>query len=493
MGIIENQATKNAIYSYIGAALGFITIFWMPRLLDTEQNGLIRILISFATLFSQFSNFGFNAVTLRLFPHFKDKEKGHNGYLFYAIIVPTIGFLISCTIFFVFREKIIENNIEKSKLFVDYLYYLIPLTFFTLFFNVFDTYLRAGYNSVLGASTKEVVQRILILGTMSAYFFEFINFYAFIFLYTLSISVSTIILAIKIIQSGEWHIKPNAQFLTKKLRIEVLKISYLTLISELSAAIIVSIDSIMLNFLLGLSKTGVYGIAASFGTLMLIPARSINRISSSIVVENFKKNDLQAINSIYKKSCNSQLAIASILLIGVLINIDNLMDFLPSDFRSGKPVIIILCIGYFIEMATGLNHVIVVFSKYYKLDSYFIAALVLIAISFNFIFIPIYGITGAAVATATTLTFGNITRTIFVYYKFDMQPYDINTIKILLIGTVCLFIGLNIPHVYNYIIDTLIRSVIVSILFSLMIVKLNATPEINNKLRKNLKRFSINI
>jgi O-antigen/teichoic acid export membrane protein len=489
VGIIEKQATRNAIYSYIGAALGFITLFWMPRLLNSEENGLIRVLISFATLFSQFSNLGFNAVTIRLFPHFRDKEKGHNGFLFYAITIPATGFIISCIFFFLFKENIIANNIEKSKLLVDYLYYLIPLTFFTLFFNVFDTYLRAGFNSVLGSSSKEVVQRILIILILCLYFFKLINFHAFVFLYTVAISVSTLILVFYLIANGEWHVKRNKDFMTPKIQREIIKLSSLTALSELSAGIIISIDSIMLNYLLGLSKTGIYGIAANFGNLMTIPARAISRITSSIVVEHFKKDDLKAIEALYKKSCNTQLAIGAILLIGVLVNIDNVMGLLPTEYQSGKSVIIILSLGYFVEMATGLNHIIVVFSKYYKYDSYFIATLVFIAILFNYIFIPIFGITGAALATASTLTFGNCMRSLFVYYKFKMQPYDMNTIKTIIISLLCLFLGNIIPKINNIIVDTFIRSGITILAFIILILIWEATPELNNKIRKNLKRF----
>ena len=104
MGIIEKQATKNAIYSYIGAALGFITITISAHLLNPDQNGLVRILIYISALFSQFSGLGFNTVTIRFFPYFRDKDKGHHGYLFYGIITTVIGFLI-CYAFFLCRMQ----------------------------------------------------------------------------------------------------------------------------------------------------------------------------------------------------------------------------------------------------------------------------------------------------------------------------------------------------------------------------------------------------
>ena len=120
MGIIESQATKNVIYSYLGAGLGFLTVIWMPYLMSTDANGLIRILISVSALMAQFANLGFSSVTVRLFPYFRNKEKGHHGFLFYGILISLAGFLICWLVFFLFKQQIIAQNIEKSKLLVDY-------------------------------------------------------------------------------------------------------------------------------------------------------------------------------------------------------------------------------------------------------------------------------------------------------------------------------------------------------------------------------------
>ena len=65
--------------------------------------------------------------------------------------------LICWLVFFLFKQQIIAQNIEKSMLLVDYLFYLMPLTFFTLFFGLFDNYLRACYSSVMGSFAKEFI------------------------------------------------------------------------------------------------------------------------------------------------------------------------------------------------------------------------------------------------------------------------------------------------------------------------------------------------
>src|SRR5690606_10898250 len=114
--------------------------------------------------------------------------------------------------------------------------------------------------------------------------------------------------------------------------------------------------------------------------------------------------------SVYRKSCINQLLIGLLLFIGIWANIDNIFKMLPAGFEVGKYVILFISLGYLIEMSTGLNGVILSTSKYYKYDSYFFIALIFITITSNYFLIPIWGITGSAIASALTLLFFNLFR-----------------------------------------------------------------------------------
>ncbi|MCW3071614.1 MAG: rane protein involved in the export of O-antigen and teichoic acid [Bacteroidetes bacterium] len=485
MGIIEKQATRNAIYSYIGAALGAISLFWMPQpnMLSTDENGLRALLISISALLAQFGNLGFSAVTIRFFPYFRNKEKGHHGFLYYSLLVSFIGFLLCFAVFLVLKNWIVETNIHKSKLFVDYLFYLMPLTFFTLFFNVFDTYLRATYSSVIGSFTKDFFQRISILILLAVYFFKVIDFPVFIFAYVVLTCLPTLILLLYIIKQGEWHVKPVKGFINRELRTEIVKLSIYSIISGGAGAVIMNIDVFMVNHLLDLKQTGIYAIAFYFGTIIIIPARSIYRISSSIVAEAFKQGNIEEIKRLYNKTCNTQMAIGLLLFIGIWCNVDNVMNILPEAYSSGRDVILIISIGYLFEMITGINQVIIANSRYYKYDTYFLIIIVFIVIGCNEWLIPIYGIAGSAMATAITAICYNVARWLFLFFVYKMQPYDLNTLKIILVAILAFIPGYFLPYMHNLVIDIAVRSSIIGGIFVLLLLKLEAAPELNSKIR----------
>ena len=140
MGIIKKQSISGTIYSYLGVILGFITTgILYPRIFSTEEVGLLRILISYSLLFAQFAGLGINTITVKLFPYFRDYKKKHNGYLGIAMLVSTIGLIISVGAFILLKPSILDGDKAGADLFARYFYYIIPLIIFTLLFKVVRT------------------------------------------------------------------------------------------------------------------------------------------------------------------------------------------------------------------------------------------------------------------------------------------------------------------------------------------------------------------
>ena len=75
-------------------------------------------------------------------------------------------------------------------------------------------------------------------------------------------------------------------------------------------------------------------------------------------------------------------------------------------------------------------------------------------------------------------------------YAFSNSNPDMNSLKLILIAAIAILPSFFIPQFQKYV-DIAIRSSIVGGIFILLTLKLEATPELNNKIRKNLKRFNI--
>ncbi|NCB60165.1 MAG: hypothetical protein EOM46_22405 [Gammaproteobacteria bacterium] len=95
MGIIIKQSIRGSVWSYLGVLVGFVTTSYLfPNYLSTDAVGLLGLLMAWSMLFAQISSLGFHGVTSRLFPYFRNRENGHNGFLFIAFMVMIAGFIL---------------------------------------------------------------------------------------------------------------------------------------------------------------------------------------------------------------------------------------------------------------------------------------------------------------------------------------------------------------------------------------------------------------
>ncbi|MFW5877564.1 MAG: lipopolysaccharide biosynthesis protein [bacterium] len=490
MGIIQKQAIKGTIYSYLGVVIGFITTaILFPRILSTNEIGLLKLLVSFSVLFAQFGSLGFNSVINRLFPYFRNYPDKHSGFIAFAMMVSFAGFVFTSLAFEIYKPTLIRNNIEDSSLLVEYVYLIIPLIFSVLFFNLFDAYNKVLYDTVLGAFLKEFLQRLLILLSILLYFFNIISLEYFVYAYVISFFIPTLILLIILIARGTITLKYRKEAFSKPVIREMSIISLFGFTAGLGGLAIVHIDSLLVNKFLGISMTGIYATTFFFGTLVLIPSRPLIKISTAILADSWKKNDLRNIDLVYRKSCINQTIIAILVFIGIWVNIHNVFKILPEEFEAGKYVILFISIANVFEMTAGVSGMIIGTSIHYRLSAVFIFIFLVLIVVLNFIFIPLYGLTGAAIATALAKLFYTLIRFIFLKIKYRMQPYNYKFLLLLIISLVSYLTAYFLPELENFVTDIIIRSMIVLFSFGILILIFNISEDVNNIYRDIISRF----
>lgn len=490
MGIIKKQSISGTIYSYIGVGLGFIISgLLFPRLLATDEVGLLRLLISYSTLLAQFAVLGVNSVTVKLFPYFRNEKKKHHGFLGLALLITMTGFLLTTIVYIGLHSYILEQAKEKSSLFIPYYYYVVPITLFTLLFGVFDTYYRVLYNAVRGIIYKEVIQRSLIIISVILYFFKAIEFQTLVILYTVSIASPALLLLFALIKDNKLYLKPDFSFIDKELARKMASVAFFGIVVSYSGVLVMNIDIIMVNYYLGLTYAGIYTITFFFGTLILVPMRTMGKISSVVIADAWKINDRKTIMDIYQKSTISLGAVGILLLIGIWGNIDNIIKIIGPSYEQGKYVILLIGMANLFDVFLGISPHIIVNSDKYKWQSYLLLFFVIMVIVTNIIFIPLYGIVGAALASMISKFIYNISKFVFLKVQFGFQPYTIKHLLLLAIAIATYYLSTLMAPFNNFIVDIIVRSAFIGGLFISAIYFLNISEDINVSIEKLVKRF----
>ena len=489
MGIIARQSIKQTTFAYIGVALAFVTnALIFPKFLLADEIGLLRLLVSFSMLFASFAGLGFTSATNRMFPYFRDTETKNHGFLSIAFSVTLIGTVISIIVFMLFRGTIIENNIDRSALFVDYLYYVIPLIIVTVFFNILDVYNRLLYDAVLGTFLKEFLQRVLIFSSIILYILDFLTFRQFVIAYLVALSLPTVIILVYLIRRKQFSLKPEPGFITKDLGRSLSSISFWGLLTTFSGVAFTTVDSIMVNALTDIGQTGIYFTTFVFGTIVIIPGRSVLKISTTLIADAWKENDLKMIFNVYYKSCLNLLIIGSLIFIGIWGNIHNILNILPDNYSIGKYVIFFAALGFLINMGAMTSGVIISTSRYYKIITFVSIAGLLLFLGFSYLLIPRFGIAGAALSIALAKVFNSVIMFIFIKVKFGLQPYNYKFLLVLVFAGVSYLVASLIPVLNNLILDIIVRSFIMIVIFSLLIIVFRISEDMTMLFNKIFRR-----
>lgn len=480
MGVIKQQSIVNTFITYIGIVLGFIsTIYLYPNFLEPDQYGLTRLLLSVSFVFTQFAHLGMNNTAIRFFPYFEDKDNDHNGFLFLVLVVPITGFVLFLGVIFFFDDLLISYY-DTSTYFGDYYLLLIPIVFGLLYFEVINSYVRARLHSVPGSVISEVILRVITILLLVLFWYEWITFEQFMIAFACSYIVQPLLLLLFLFAKGELFLKPNFAYLKTTLVKRMANYGLFAVLGGMTTLIVNNIDIIMLGSLAGLTETGVYAIAFYIGSVIIVPQRSLGKIAPSVVAKHLKEKNYDEIERIYKSSSINQMVPGLLIFIGVVANLHNLNDILPDAYASASPVIIIIGISKLIDMTAGINGAIILNSKYYRFDLISMIILIIFSISLNYWLIPILGMTGAAIATATSLFLYNLIKGIYVWIKFKMQPFSSRILVLIGFSSIVLFGSLQTVNLDNTYLDILIRSVAITLIYSFGVLSLNISEEVNS-------------
>ncbi|MBO0930725.1 lipopolysaccharide biosynthesis protein [Fibrella aquatilis] len=493
MGLIQKQTLQGTAISYVGIVVGFLTAgFLLPNFLTKDQNGLIQLLSSLAIILTQFANLGINGAGGRYFPYFRDYERGHGGFLLLAVGVSAVGFLGCAGVLWAARPWMVEQNQAKSALFVEYYYLLLPLTFFTLFFNLFDTYARLLYDSVTGTFLRDIGQRVGFLLAVVAYSVHLIDFYTLLWWWLASYLIPLVLMVLSLVRNGHFTLDPAHLALPPDLRRSLIRYAGLTLLTGLSSQVILHIDKVLVNDSLGLTNTGVYGISANFGAVIAAPAMMLYKVSGVVIADSWKRNDLANIRLVYEKSCLSQLIIGGLVFVGIAANLNSLFTFLPKGYEAGYYVILWVGLSKLFDMATGVNGQIIVTSQHYAYDSLFNLMMVVLTIMITPALLRSYGLEGAAIGAAITIGLFNLSRTLFVWYRFGLQPFTWRNLAVVGIGLLVWALAVWPPYATGTkvitLLDIAIRSAGIVTLYMGLIFALRIYPDLNDIVTRFIKR-----
>lgn len=487
MGIIQKQGIANTIISYLGILIGFVNVLILqPYMLKPDEIGLTRILFSLATLFATIFPLGLTGVIVKFLPEYRD-DKGNKGFLGFILLLNITFYLIFTVFYFLFKDNFFSLYYNNSKLFWEFSYFVLPISMFIGFSNILSIYLFATFRSTIPTAINDIFVRLFSVVLTSLYFLKLFNLKTFVLLFALGFFCQTFLLIYYIVNKDGVSAFRFTTIIASKINLKrFMAFAFTVGLMTICNMAMKNIDVLMIGKYLSLEDVAVYSIAMLICSFIELPASALGKIAESKIADHFLSKDWDNIRSIYFESTKILFYVGCFLFLNINLNIVELLHFLPAKFHSGALLVNIVSLSALSNMSTGINSSMLLYTNKNKQISILLIALVVIMFSLNLILIPQFGLKGAASAVAISFILFNISKSILIYYYFKMNPFGLFFITISVI-TLVTFLGLNSISLFNGWVDIVFKSIIVTVIFTLILMTNQSLDEEKKKLLKFLK------
>lgn len=436
MGIVIRQSIKGTIVSYVGAAIGFVTTFFvLTRYLTTEQVGIMRVLLDVATALAGLAGIGTSVSIIRFYPYFKNSERNDHGFFFWTIVLPFVGFLLYGLVFWLLQDSVGAFFAKNSPQFMQYYKFIFPLGFFLMYMQVFEANANALMRIVVPRFAREVVVKLAVLIVYVLFAFGLLSFDALIVAYTATYAIALIIDVVYLLLLKRISLKPDMAFITKPLLRSVVLYTLFLMLASLISNVMPIVGSFFITGEMGLHYAGVYSIAVALAFFIEVPSRSLTYISNPHIAQVMKASKIPEANSFAKNVSLHQLLVAVLVFLCIWINLDYFYAILPngSQYVAGKWVFFILGLQRVINSTCGVVAAVQSFSKRYFASLPMTVVLIAATIVGNVYLVPLLGMEGAAFSLLGAYILYYIIMLLYVYGTHRILPFSVAQLKVLLI------------------------------------------------------------
>jgi len=204
----------------------------------------------------------------------------------------------------------------------------------------------------------------------------------------------------------------------------LMKFGMLRAPATLFAQLLFWIDTFVLAAYRGSAQVGVYGATVRTGQSLLLFLTSLSLVFSPFVADLHYRGEKDKLDALYKNVTRWGLATTLPILLALAILPGTIMRVYGPRFVVGASALEILIIGLIVPVIVGTVGFILIMVGRTGWDLLVYVASFVLAVGIAVLLVPRYGMRGAAIAEAVTLTLSAFARLLLVKRFVDIWPFD---------------------------------------------------------------------
>lgn len=403
-------------FSFTGLVAGYFYTFFIAQKFGATVNGLIGLSFSIFMICSIFGKLGLDLNIVKYYSN-SDNVKNDTGIFYISLLKASIFSVFISFLVYTFREELCINLLEKPNL-VPYIFWTclaVPLWVIIL---ICASYFRARKQnnifSFLNASGRFLLTLL---------FFEILSLYSSNDIITIQAHFyALLVLAVFSLISVVTSIK-KINFKTTNNSWSFLRASFPMMLSSTIIILLGWIDTFILGIFEDEAVVGIYTIALKIATLTSFSLQAINSILAPKIAKAYDEQDLDLFKSLVKFSTKLNFFITLIIVTGIIMFSKFALGLFGEEFKEGSVLLIILCVGQFINSFSGSVGIILQMTGNQKFFRNIVFLSLILNILLNLILTPYFKAVGVAIATVISMAMWNIIGSVYLKRKLNLVTY----------------------------------------------------------------------
>lgn len=413
---LASQSLKVIAIRISGVFLSFTTLLIITNNFKEELVGQYNYLNSILVVLGSFCLLGMNSSFLQFSGKLEAQNTFHEViHLYKKKVTILLASSLTLIVLYVLTKplvlkslKSIEIDIILEKAFVGLFFYAISLLNYVVIRGLKKLISSEVYRNILRFGSLLIVVLVLVALKRQDLFLDL-----FIATFVLTAVITTVNI-IFLLGKVKAQNKPTISRISYK---EIIIVSTPMTISFLALLIMQSVDIIILKNYYEYSIVAYYGVVMRVSFLIGVVLMSINAIISPQISKLYfadHKNDLL---KLMNKSIMLNFILTCPLILFLLLFPKLVLSFFGDNYENSSNVLIIILLGQVINVFSGSVGVYLNMTGRQKIFQLILLVTLVINVILNFVLIPFYGMTGAAISTTISLIIWNLSGVYYIYQK----------------------------------------------------------------------------
>ena len=454
------------IVKIVGFFLGFVLNYVLAKFFGPEILGQYELVLSVVMLCSIFSSFGFDVGLMKFVPAYNTAElRPKQRYVVSLAMRFTLCFALGGVVLVLLGRGFISDTVFRDAALSTPMllgaFALVPVALVTVTGGVYKSFRRSDEFFFL----DEVVRKLILAGSIIC--LAVVDLKSALYAVAAFMLSKVIVVGIFFQRISRFKLHIGSLFgavsgdeedslddtQKRQLRTDLLRFSSTMILTIGMMALLARTDTIMLGYFKDSSSVGIYKIVMTVASLVTFIQVASNSVFPPIISELVSSDRLGDLQVMFATITKWTLVLSLPVVMSICFYSETILAFFGEDYVEGARALVILAIGYLVNISVGSVGYILRMSDHERLVLINSAAMGICNIVLNFVLIPQMGIAGAAIATAVSMSAATLAGIIEVNFFLGIHPYRKQLafllIPLALVVTTCVGMAGRIDSVFG--------------------------------------------